>query len=166
MELSSYDISIFIWGVRMNLINKLMNEIERIKGQRYQILIIPPNNENRTSLTQALEQLNVPLLNLSLILAKHLKEIPPKKRPLAAGAILRQVIGKVSSEIVCLEKIEYLFDPELNQDPLRLLANMSGNKVIIVFWPGEVKENRLLYATLGHPDFYENDNYVHHIVQL
>lgn len=150
----------------MKLIDRLQKEIDQIRGQRHQLLIIPEHIGNHVDLKGALKQLNIPLLNLNLLLSSQLKDLPPSKRPLAVGPALHQEMGKVASKIVGLEKIEYLFDPELKQDPLRLLSSLSSNKVIILLWPGEVKGKRLSYATRNHPDFYENETFIHHVIQL
>lgn len=150
----------------MNLSDKLQREIEEIRGQRYQLLIIPQNGEFSIDIRHALKQMNIPILNLNLILSSQLKDLPPFKRPIAVRPTLQKALAEEAGDIICLEKIEYLFDPELKQDPLRLLAGLSGNKVILLFWPGEIKEDRLIYATAGHPEFYEAEDFIHHVIQI
>lgn len=144
----------------------ISREIEQIKGQRYQLLIIPERKVNKPEILGCLKQLNIPILNLSLILAEQLKSVPEQKRPREVSSTLRQVIHRYDTDVICFEKIEYLFDPELKQDPLRLLESLSGNKVLIVLWPGDVQDNTLTYATPEHPEFYQKQGYEQYIMRI
>jgi hypothetical protein len=52
-----------------------------------------------------------------------------------------------------LDNIEVLFDTMLKIDPLRLLENLSRSRTIIATWPGQLVDNRLVYAEPWHPEY-------------
>ena len=50
-----------------------------------------------------------------------------------------------------------MFDVALQQDPLRLLESISRNQTMIVFWNGNIINNRLVYAEQDHPEYRTYD---------
>lgn len=57
------------------------------------------------------------------------------------------------SETVLIDNIEMLFQPDLKQDPLRLLQSLSRNRTIVVAWRGAKLGSSLTYAAPNHPEF-------------
>ncbi|UED70181.1 MULTISPECIES: BREX-3 system P-loop-containing protein BrxF [Brevibacillus] len=136
----------------MSLTERIERESEQIRGQRHQLLFISCNTLDEKSLLEHIQSLQIPIYNLSLELSRHLKEFTVQKRQREVSTHLRQLVNTSESEIVCFEKIEYIFDPELKQDPLRLFESISGNVVVIVVWPGNVEGSTMTYAVPGHPE--------------
>ena len=58
--------------------------------------------------------------------------------------------------LLLLDNIELLFDRTLQLNPLDLLKRHAHAGRVIAVWPGQLRENRLSYATTGHP---EHQNY-------
>lgn len=136
----------------MSLTEKLQREIKQIRSQRHQLLFISCVSVNERAILHQIEDLGITSYNLSLELSQHLREFPENKRQREIGSFLRRLINESDTEIVCFEKIEYIFDTELQQDPIRLFESLSGNKVVIVIWPGNVDGSIMTYAVAGHPE--------------
>lgn len=134
----------------MSLTEKLQREIEQIRGQRHQLLFITCITTDESLVLEQIQRLKIPTYNLSLELSQHLREFPEHKRQREVSSFLRQLINKSDTKIVCFGKVEYIFDPELQQDPLRLFESLSGNAVVVVIWPGDVEGSTMSYAVPGH----------------
>ena len=63
---------------------------------------------------------------------------------------LQMILGK---DTFIFKNIELLFHAALKTDPMRLFKNISRNKTLIVAWNGVIKDNYLIYAAPGHPDY-------------
>ena len=64
---------------------------------------------------------------------------------------LNEILGR-DTPVVLLDNTEILFDPALQQDPLRLLQHVSRNRTIVASWNGTVDDRYLSYADPGHPE--------------
>lgn len=148
------------------MLKSLEKEIQLIKRHRYQFLLLIPRNVNSTKLCDAVSQLGIPMVNVSLTLARQMKQIPAGRRPRRVKDELMNAMDCQKQETVFLRRINYLFDEELKQDPLGLIQAISGNKTILVEWPGEVDHGVLRYGTPDHPEYYERDDYQAHIIEL
>jgi len=112
-----------------------------------------------------IEQLDIPALNVGLRLSEQLRYLPPDRRPLEVGRILRSMIA--SHDRVLLDHIEYLFDVELRQNPIRLFEHLSGNTTLIIHWPGSAAGGNLIYASSEHPEHYTSDkSYAGYIIEI
>lgn len=58
-----------------------------------------------------------------------------------------------AGEVVLLDNIEMLFQPDLHQDPLRLLQAISRNRTVVATWRGAHVGKSLTYAVPYHPEF-------------
>lgn len=153
-------------GVNLALLERINDEINQIMGQRYQLLIIHGQAHSKEVVENQLKQLPISMINLNTELSRQLKEVPVNKRPRKVNEIVKSIINACSAEIIYLNYIEYLFDVELKQDPVSLLEHMSGNKVILVWWPGVVDNIVLKYAATDHPEYYSREGYEKHILTL
>lgn len=150
----------------MSLREQLETNIEAIKGQRHQFILLSYQANNESKIIDVLKKVGITTFNVNLLLANKLKELPVSKRKRAVKDILREALNEVKDEIVYLERIEYLFDEELNQNPLKLFEYLSGNKVLLIKWPGDMSGNGLVYATPDHPEYYQVDGYQDHLVVI
>ncbi len=70
-----------------------------------------------------------------------------------APHLLEDILQKAEKDIVILDNLELLFDPVLKQDPLRLLQGLSRKRTIVAAWNGITKNDSLIYAEPGHPEY-------------
>lgn len=54
---------------------------------------------------------------------------------------------------VLIDKLDILFEPSLQTDPLALLQSLSRSKTIIAIWSGSLNDNKLYYAEHGYPEY-------------
>ena len=54
--------------------------------------------------------------------------------------------------MLLLDNIELLFDRTLQLDPLDLLKRHAHARRVVAVWPGELRDGRLTYAEMGHPE--------------
>jgi hypothetical protein len=58
-------------------------------------------------------------------------------------------------ELVLLDNIELLFDCSLRLNPLELLKRQGHVRRVVAVWPGELSRGRLIYGTMGHPEYQD-----------
>ena len=54
--------------------------------------------------------------------------------------------------VVVLDNIEVMFDAELKINPFDTIKRLAQAMTVVVAWPGNFKDGRLLYAKVGHPE--------------
>jgi hypothetical protein len=90
-------------------------------------------------------------MNIGLLLPKALNGLSQKQRCLMAGEVLRNLVDENSKlATIFIKNIEVLFDSNLKLDPLDLLKRNAKNRKLVAVWPGQIIEERLVYAGLGH----------------
>ncbi|MDF9408589.1 BREX-3 system P-loop-containing protein BrxF [Pelotomaculum isophthalicicum JI] len=130
----------------------IKKELEQIRYRRHQLLIIC--GVNRTKIIQDItRELAIPRINLSLKLSEELLEVPVARRSRKVSQLVDKLVSESTGEILCFEHIELLFHPLLQQDPMRILENISRNKIILVSWNGHYANGRLTYAEPEHPEY-------------
>ncbi|MBP2114080.1 BREX-3 system P-loop-containing protein BrxF [Paenibacillus silagei] len=145
----------------------LASEIDALRSKRNKMLFVVANRYSLEDLRRNILQMEVPILNVNLLLSEQLRELPPERRPFEVGRILRSVVMQENKQIIFLDNIEYLFDRELKQNPIRLVESLSGNRTIIICWPGVFENGTLKYATPEHHEFYQSDNsYASYVIEI
>jgi hypothetical protein len=136
------------------IIDKLRSAIESIEAQ-YHRLIILVNCEDagkQDVLDKWEYSLEIKPINLNLELSSRLLEFSIKQRPLKVVEIMEELIEAMPSPVM-LDKLDILFEPSLQTDPLALLKSLSRNTTIIAFWSGSLKDSKLYYSEPGYPEY-------------
>ncbi|MDQ0286995.1 hypothetical protein J2Z49_002112 [Desulfofundulus luciae] len=135
-------------------IEDLKRHIEAARSRYYQlVLLVGPDASGKTrALLQLSNEAGYPYINLNLILSQKLLEYPGRVRPLRLPRIVEAIID-TAGDTVLLDNIEILFDPGLQQDPLRLLQHISRTRTIVAAWSGKFEGRTLIYAEPGHPEY-------------
>ena len=136
------------------IIDNLRSAIESIEAQ-YHRLIILVNCEDagKQDVLDMLEySREVKPINLNLELSCRLLEFSIKQRPLKVAEIMTEIEEPLSSPVL-LDKLDILFEPSLQTDPLVLFKSLSRNKTIIAFWSGSLNDNKLYYSEPGYPEY-------------
>ena len=130
-------------GVASKLYNKL-------------VIVITDNNSDRSKLLSGIsKRFQAPLININAELSRLLLDLTNRQRMLQLPQILSKMIANSNSKTVVLDNIEILFDVSLQQDPIRLLKDLSRDLTIITGWVGKVKNNCISYAIPEHPEFHQ-----------
>ena len=117
------------------------------------VLIVGEHGSGKTKLLRDIaEEDNLEVLNVNLLLSSELLELTARQRALQLSRILNDIVDKVQGTLL-LDNLEILFDNELKQDPLRLLQNLSRNRVVVAAWNGYVSGSKVIYAEINHPEY-------------
>ncbi len=118
------------------------------------VLVVALSGSGKTpALRETQQSFGAPLLNVNLEISRRMLELTDRQRTLQVPRLLEDIIRETKSDIVFLDNIGILFELSLKQDPLRLLQGISRNRTIVAAWNGEIKDNYLIYATPGHPEY-------------
>ena len=99
------------------------------------------------------KRVDAELLNVGSALGRRLAAIPQKNRHLQAGGILRELADQhARRDLLLVDNIELLFDSTLQLNPLDLLKRHAHTRRVVAVWPGGLREHRLTYADMGHPE--------------
>ncbi|GED30278.1 BREX-3 system P-loop-containing protein BrxF [Brevibacillus centrosporus] len=145
----------------------LSSEIDASKAKRNKMIFIVAKDVSLNQLRGSIDHMKIPIVNVGLLLSEKIRQLPPERRPLEVGKVLRTLVIQKNKDEIFLDHIEYLFDRELKQNPIRLFENLSGNKTIIIRWPGTFENGTLKYATPEHHEYYQSDNsYENYVVEI
>jgi len=137
-------------------IKKILNTVNTSADMYYRLILLVDEKKGHEELANALsEQLDVERVNVNSELSKHLLNQTARQRKLYLAKTISEIVKK--HKIIFLDHIEILFDVDLGQDPLRLLEALSRNQTVIVFWNGQLRDDKLIYAELGHPEYRSYD---------
>lgn len=131
-------------------------ERARVAATAYHRLILlvgSPGSGKTALLRAAAGQGGWPVLNLSLELAKRLKELPARSRSRKMTEYAEDAVGATEADVVAVDHIELAFEPDLEQDPLRLLQHLSRIRTIVAAWPGTYEREQLTYAEPSHREY-------------
>lgn len=136
------------------VINKIRLSLQTANSLYYRlVLVVGKTGSGKTEVIQTIaKEFGVSVINLNLVLSKELLELTAKQRALRLPEILANITENYYSPVF-LDNIELLFDQDLKQDPLRLLQKISRNQTIVASWNGELKNRKLVYAEIDHPEY-------------
>jgi predicted ATPase len=133
-------------------LGQLVDEIAVVHSKL--VLLIGAPNSGKSSILRALGAARgASPLNVGSELARRLAAIPQKERPLQTISILRELADQhAKGDLLLLDNLELLFDRALQLDPLDLLKRHAHARRVVAVWPGEMRDGRLTYAEMGHPE--------------
>lgn len=137
------------------MIDKLGSVAADVVGLNSKLILVigHPKSGKTVLLRQFSQDNNAPLLNLGMELGAKLINFTTVRRRHYAGTILRELVEDRKSDIVLLDNIEILFDQTLCVNPLTLLKQLSYARCVIAAWPGVFRDDELIYAQIGHPEY-------------
>jgi hypothetical protein len=136
-------------------LNRLVNEIGALQSKL--ILLVGRPDGGKTALLAGLaERRGAKVLNVGSALGGRLAMLPSRQRVLKAPVILRELADEhANGDLLLLDNIELLFDQSLKLDPLDLLKRHAHARRVVAVWPGELRDGRLSYAEMGHPEYQD-----------
>jgi GTPase SAR1 family protein len=137
------------------MIEKLDRLVEDMSGLNSKLILLigPPRSGKSNLLEQLAERRQARVLSVGAALGRELLTVPSTRRHLHAADMLKELADRFASQgILLVDNIELLFDRSLHLSPLDLLRRHAHARRVIAVWPGELREDRLSYATTGHPE--------------
>ncbi len=136
--------------------------IEEINDLQSKLIMLA--GSGKTRLLRALAQrLNGEALNVGATLGRRLAVTPVSDRGFSTNELLREITDGVGDDApLLLDNLEVLFEPSLKVNPLNVIKLLAHSRRVIAVWPGEVRNDRLTYAGMGHPEHrdYSRDGVV------
>jgi hypothetical protein len=134
-----------------------LDELERLVGEIGDLqnkLILLVGNGGKTRLLRALaERLQTEPFNVGARLGHCLSVTPVAERGFLANDLLRKITDSAHDDApLLLDNLEVLFEPSLKISPLDLVKRLAHLRRVVAVWPGEMRDDRLLYAGMGHPE--------------
>lgn len=134
---------------------------ERVTGSagayhRLVLLVGPPGSGKTEVLRAFAVESGVPVVNVNLDLSARMLDLTERQRRLQIPTLLESLLDP-SAPFVALDNTELIFDPGLQQDPLRLLQGLSRNRTVVATWSGAAVGGHLQYAAADHPEFRRYD---------
>lgn len=136
---------------------ELIDTVHSVDSSYHKLVILAGlSGSGKTPLLKGLsEQLNLPVINLSLKMSEKLLSLTRRQRRLNAEEIARDVIDEQNGFNVCLDNTELLFDSSLRLNPLVFLQDISRNRLVVSSWNGTYDGKHLTFGYPGHPDFFQ-----------
>jgi hypothetical protein len=135
---------------------QILDTIRATQGGYYKLTILAGGARSGKThlLKQVAAQLDLPLINFSLLLSQRLLSQNRRQRSLNAEDVAIEVIDEHLKSGLCLDDTELLFDSTLRLNPLVFLQDISRNRLIVAAWNGVVTGGELRFGHTGHPDYF------------
>ena len=140
--------------------DQIIRKTDDVKdGYHRLVLVVAPEGSGKTAALHAVgERLGAPCINLNLELSRRLLDLTERQRSLHVQGLVEEVVAETGADLVLLDNIEILFDPKLQQDPLRCLQQLARHRTVVAAWGGAVADDGaasavLTYAAPGHPEY-------------
>ena len=136
-------------------LDRLVDEIAALHSKL--ILLVGRPGCGKTALMATLaHRRGVKVMNVGAALGQRLTKLPQRQRALQAFVAMRELADEhASGDLLLLDNIELLFDRSLKLDPLDLLKRLAHVRRVVAVWPGELRDGRLSYAQMGHPEYQD-----------
>lgn len=131
-------------------LERLIGEVNDLQSK----LILLVGRSGKTRLLRALaRRLNVASSNIGMKLGQRLAATPVSDRGFSTNELLREITDDMRSDTpLLLDNLEVLFEPSLKINPLNVIKLLAHSRLVIAAWPGEMRNDRLIYAGMGHPE--------------
>lgn len=136
-------------------LDRLVDEIAALHSKLI-LLVGLPGCGKTTLLAMLANRRGAKVMNVGAALGKRLAKLPQQQRALQANVALRDLADEYASgDLLLFDNIELLFDQTLKLDPLDLLKRHAHARRVVAVWPGELRDGRLIYAEIGHPEYQD-----------
>jgi len=94
-----------------------------------------------------------PMFNIGAELSRELLDLNERQRILQLPKLLEEMVSLHDEQLLIFDNTEILFATALQQDPLRLLQQLSRNRTIVASWFGAFEGQDLTHAVPIHPEY-------------
>lgn len=129
-----------------------LNKEFLLSRQSTPIIAISPI-KNRV--VKSIQQAQYSTISLNELLSSRLIGYPAQDRPSMVENVFSQIMTPYQN--VFVTNIEMLFDPRYPVDVLKLFCYHARVSNIVILWPGNLKDNHLIYGQSSDPDYHSYD---------
>lgn len=135
-----------------NLLTEVKVALDRADYQSYKLILVTIPEDFRREIEVEILNNSIGFVNLSKELARKLVSLSIRERVRRLEAEVDKIANDCGSS-VWLTKLDVLFEPALDNDPMRLLKGIAKSKTVVAIWPGEITETSVVYSKPGKPDY-------------
>jgi len=130
--------------------------LENVRHAHYRLIWVAGVSAVTRShfLTQFSKAFPCPLLNIGQELSSSLIEQAAPLRSASAEGAFYDLLHFSESELLCLDRLEILFDESLMLKAVDLVKNASRRFVLLASWPGAADESSLTFGPADHPSYF------------
>lgn len=140
---------------------------EKEKNDEKLVLVVGQPGSGKSKVMRELSALNGwEYVDARTLVTEELLELMPKARAAEAPQIMDSTLTKLEAAVVLLDGIQALFAPVLQLDPLVVLKQLSRNHVLVVAWPGQLENGKLIFSQNGRLPYREYDTQELSLVQI
>jgi hypothetical protein len=154
----------------MEVLDDLLQLVNDAGSLQSRLVLVMGGSDRRRGdlLSSAATHFGTQVLPLGIDFARRISTVARRQRPLQASALLRDSVDAAfpASSPALLDRTEILFDRTLQFHALDALRRLAHARTVVAAWPGELRDQRLMYATANHPehcDYPAAGFLVHHI---
>jgi len=96
-------------------------------------------------------------VNLGLEASKVLKDVPSYARRDEVEGIIGTITDQAEGDVLLLDGLGVLLDPDLEFDPIRFLRDLSRSRIVVASIGGEYVNGVLTYSEQGHSEYRRLD---------
>lgn len=123
------------------------------KPERLILLVGRPGSGKSKILRDLASMRGWKYVDTRILITDDILEMVPKARPEQAPSIMSEALTALKGEVILLDGIEVLFTPVLNLDPMPLIKQLSRKHTIVVAWPGDYTDGKLVLDYNGRTHY-------------
>ena len=136
------------------VVDRIAAKIRAAENDYHRLVLVVSREPTATAeaLRKAADRFGVQPVNVNLEVSRRLMDVPVDQRAVRFARVLEEVAARAGSPVF-LHRTAMIFDPALQQDPVRLLKHLSRARTIVAAWEGRVEAGLLTYAEPGHAEY-------------
>lgn len=137
------------------LASQIARKMDEVASVYHRLVVVagPSGSGKTTAFLEIARSQGFRYLNVNLELSRRLLDLTQRQRALQVPRLLDAIARDGDPSTVLLDNLEILFDPSLEQDPLRCLQGLARHRSVVAAWNGNLNNGQLVYAEPGHPEY-------------
>ncbi|MDR3348307.1 MAG: BREX-3 system P-loop-containing protein BrxF [Acidaminococcales bacterium] len=134
-------------------IEGLLACIDAAKGKSHRLVLVTGNPGSGKSqiLREASAKKKWDYIDCRTLVSDEIIELLPAMRASKAPGIMGDILEGYDADVLLLDRVQTLFTPVLQLNPLALLRSLSEKYTLVVAWPGYYKDGNLFFERAGEP---------------
>lgn len=146
------DIPVTNFLLTEQLLQHVQNACLEAEYRSFKLVLVTIPKELHREIEAEILNNSIFFVNLSKELARKLVSLSIKDRVRRLEAEVDNIANDCGSSI-WLTKLDVLFEPTLENDPMRLLKSIAKSQAVVAIWPGEITETSVVYSKPGKSDY-------------
>lgn len=135
-------------------LDRLAQLVVEIGDIQSKLILLAGNGSKTRLLRQLAQRLCIAPFNVGVTLGHRLATTPVAERGFSTNELLREITDSARGNAsLLLDNLEVMFEPSLKINPLDIIKRLAHSRRVVAVWPGEQRDNHLVYARMGHPEY-------------